>query len=150
MVNGIHTNLWFLIVLPFSFHRVQKQNLSGLKITCGSTRHESGMLSGSQGWTFTRVATDQSQSCWGWRPAPQQPFTENNKITHKHPFSYVMTLVALVISSSMNKVEVEGINIVIGSSQNRKKTSILILKEVIYNIQYYILSYRRDFGFVIG
>lgn len=61
-----------------------------------------------------------------------------------------MTLVALVISSSMNKVEVEGINIVIGSSQNRKKTSILILKEVIYNIQYYILSYRRDFGFVIG
>lgn len=50
----------------------------------------------------------------------------------------------------MNKVEVEGINIVIGSSQNRKKTSILILKEVIYNIQYYILSYHRDFGFVIG
>lgn len=96
MVNGIHTKLWFLIVLPFSFHRVQKQNLSGLKITCGSTRHESGMLSGSQGWTFTRVATDQSQSCWGWRPAPQQPFTENNKITHKHSFNYVVTLVALV------------------------------------------------------
>lgn len=96
MVNGIHTKLWFLIVLPFSFHRVQKQNLSGLKITCGSTRHESGMLSGSQGWTFTRVATDQSQSCWGWRPAPQQPFTENNKITHKHSFNHVMTLVALV------------------------------------------------------
>lgn len=35
----------------------------------------------------------------------------------------------------MNKVEVEGINIVIWSSQNRKKTSILILKEELEKIK---------------
>lgn len=40
----------------------------------------------------------------------------------------------------MNKVEVEGINIVIWSSQNRKKTSILILKEELFIIYSIIFS----------
>ncbi|KAM7373676.1 hypothetical protein PAMP_008511 [Pampus punctatissimus] len=47
---------------PEQIQQVQKMNLTGWKITCGSTNHESEMLSGSQDWTFTKAAIDQSLS----------------------------------------------------------------------------------------
>lgn len=63
--------------------RVHNRRPSGLKITCGSISHESETSNGSQDWTSTRTAADQSRSCWRWRPAPLLPFKGNNKASQK-------------------------------------------------------------------